>query len=202
MRGFLESRGYLNARIDEPQVQGGGRKAAVAVEEGELYRLGAIEIRGAKVFTPERLLEKLNLKTGNVADGQELRRWVFESLTDLYADEGYLQSDFELEPIFKRVAEKEGIADLKVTVNEGRRFTVGKIEFAGNARTSDRMLRNVLLIKEDEPFSRRRFRESIEKLNALGLFKRIDADRDVDFRSDAESPFLNIKIRVKERKPF
>ncbi len=82
------------------------------------------------------------------------------------------------------------------------RFTIGKIEFIGNGQTSDRVLRSALLIKEDEIFNQQRLVESIEKLNGLGLFEQIDKDKDVELRTDNESPLLKINIRVKERKPF
>ncbi|CAN5694287.1 hypothetical protein BH24ACI2_BH24ACI2_09970 [soil metagenome] len=204
VRGFLQSQGYLNAKIDEPKVQANGQTLTVTVKEGMLYHLGNVNIQGAKVFTSEQLLEKLNLKTGDIADGQELFQWLFERVKKLYEDKGYVQSDFELEPTFKPDAEKatEGIADLEIVVDEGLRFTIGKIEFIGNGQTSDRVLRSALLIKEDEIFNQQRLVESIEKLNGLGLFEQIDKDKDVELRTDNESPLLKINIRVKERKPF
>jgi outer membrane protein insertion porin family len=206
VRHFLQSRGYLSAKIDEPKVQENEQSLTVKIpiEEGTLYRLGNVNITGAKVFTSEQLREKLNLKTGDIADGQELRQWLFERVKKLYEDNGYIQSDFELEPTFKPDAEKatEGIADLEIVVDEGLRFTIGRIEFVGNGQTSDRVLRSALLIKEDEIFNQQRLVESIEKLNGLGLFEQIDKDKDVELRTDNESPLLKINIRVKERKPF
>lgn len=202
--GFLQSQGYLSAKIDEPKVQANEQTLKVTIKEGMHYHLGNVNIQGAKVFTSEQLLEKLNLKTGDIADGQELFQWLFERVKKLYEDKGYIQSDFELEPIFKPDAEKttEGIADLEITVDEGLRFTIGRIEFVGNGQTSDRVLRSALLIKEDETFNQQRLVESIEKLNGLGLFEQIDKDKDVELRTDNESPLLKINILLRERKPF
>lgn len=206
VRGFLQSQGYLNAKIDEPKVQESNQslKITVLIEEGMLYHLGNINIKGAKVFTSEQLLEKLNLKIGDIADGQELRQWLFERVKKLYEDSGYIQSDFDIEPKYKPLAEREneGIANVEVVVDEGQRFTIGRIEFIGNGQTSDRVLRSALLIKEDEPFNQQRLVESIEKLNSLSLFERIDKDRDVELRTDEESPVLKIYILVRERKLF
>lgn len=206
VRGFLQSQGYISAKISEPKIQKNAENltASVSIEEGTLYRLGNVNIQGTKIFASEQLIEKLNLKTGDIADGQELRQWLFERVKKLYEDSGYIQSDFDLEPTYKPVAEKsnEGAVDLEVTIYEGQRFIIGRIEFVGNGQTSDQVLRNALLIKEDEPFSQQRFAESVEKLNGLGLFEWIDKDRDVELRTDEESSLLKIKIRVKERKPF
>jgi len=206
VRVFLQSQGYLSAKADEPKVQGNEQslKVTFLIEEGTLYRLGNVNITGAKVFTSEQLREKLDLKTGDVADGQELRQWLFERVKKLYEDNGYIQSDFDLEPKFKPIAENEteGIADLEIVVDEGQRFIIGRIEFVGNGQTSDQILRSALLIKEDEPFNQQRLVESVEKLNGLGLFEWIDKDRDVELRTDEESSLLKVNIRVKERKSF
>jgi len=206
VRGFLQSQGYLNAKASEPKVQGNepSLKVTFSIEEGMLYRLGRVNITGAKVFTSEQLLEKLNPKKGDIADGQELQKWLFERVKKLYEDNGYIQSNFELDPIFKPDAEngKDGIADLEIVVDEGQRFIIGRIEFVGNGKTSDQILRGVLLIKEDEPFNQQFLVESVEKLNGLGLFEWVDKDRDVELRTDEESSLLKIHIRVKERKPF
>jgi outer membrane protein assembly factor BamA len=206
VRGFLQSQGYLSAKADEPKVQGNEQslKVTFLIEEGTLYHLGNVNITGAKVFTSEQLREKLDLKTGDVADGQELRQWLFERVKKLYEDNGYIQSDFDLESKFKPIAENEteGIADLEIVVDEGQRFIIGRIEFVGNGQASDQILRSALLIKEDEPFNQQRLVESVEKLNGLGLFEWIDKDRDVKLRTDEESSLLKINIRVKERKSF
>lgn len=203
---FMRSQGYLNAKISKLKEQDNVRSLnlTVRVEEGLRYRLGSINIQGAKVFTSEQLLEKLNLKTGDIADGQELVQWLFERVKNLYAENGYVQSDFELEPTFKSAAEKagEGIADLEVIVDEGLRFTINRIEFVGNGQTSDQVLRSALLIKEKETFNQQRLVESVEKLNGLGLFEQIDKDKDVELRTDNESPLLKVTILLKERKPF
>jgi outer membrane protein insertion porin family len=202
----MRSQGYLNAKIGKPKEQNDERSfnLIVPIEEGLRYRLGSINIQGAKVFPSEQLIEKLNLKTGNIADGQELFQWLFERVKKLYEDNGYIQNNFELEPRFKLDGEKliEGTVDLEIVVDEGMRFTIGKIEFVGSCQTSDRVLRSALLIKEDEIFNQQRLTESIEKLNGLGLFERIDKDKDVELRTDNESPLLKINILVRERKPL
>ncbi|MBA2619886.1 MAG: hypothetical protein H0U87_01650 [Acidobacteria bacterium] len=203
---FMWNQGYLSAKIGNLKEQNDERilNLTVPVEEGLRYRLGSINIQGAKIFTPEQLLEKLNLKKGDIADGQELQEWLYERVRNLYADKGYIQTFFEFEPTFKPGAEKatEGTADLEVEVDEGLRFTIGRIEFVGTGQTPDRILRSALLIKEDETFSQQRFVESVEKLNGLGLFELIDKDKDVELKSDNESPLLKISIRVKEKQPF
>jgi outer membrane protein insertion porin family len=204
--GFMRSQGYLNAKIGKPAEQNDDRSLnlTIPIEEGLRYRLGSIHIQSIKVFSSEQLLEKLNLKTGDIADGQELNQWLYERVKKLYENKGYIQSDFDSELTFKPDPEKanEGVADLKVVVHEGQSFVIGRIEFVGNAQTSDRVLRSALLIKEDETFNQQLFNESVEKLNSLGLFEWVDKEKDVELITDNESPLLIIKIQVKEIKSF
>jgi outer membrane protein insertion porin family len=201
--GYFRQNGYLNARTEQQKSEEKEKisKLVVRVKEGEQYRLGNVNIQGTKIFKSDELREKLDLKTGDIADGEELRVWLFERVKNLYADEGYIQSSFDLEPIFKTVGDKQNAqsVDINVTVDEGQRFTINRITFSGNQQTSDAVLRTAFLIQEEMPFSQKKFEESIKKLNELMLFEPIDKDRDVDFRSDAESPLLNINIRVKEK---
>lgn len=202
--GFLQSQGYLKAKFGEPKVQKNEQslKVVFPIEEGLPYRLGNINIQGAKAFTSEQMFEKLNLKTGDIADYQTLSQWLYESMKKLYEDKGYAQIEFDLEPILKPATENEGVADFEITVDEGLIFTIKTIKFVGNRKTSDQILRSTLLIKEDELFNQQHLVESVEKLNALGLFEKIDKDRDVEIRTDVESPLLQINILIREKELF
>src|SRR6266545_2726866 len=72
VKHFLIDQGYLRAAVGEPKKQETehGLKITVPIEEGPLYRLGEIKIKGAKLFSPEHLLETLNMNTGDVASGE------------------------------------------------------------------------------------------------------------------------------------
>jgi outer membrane protein insertion porin family len=203
VQSFLRSQGYLRSVVGEPKVQKteNGLKITVPIEEGALYRLGNIKLEGAKVFSPEQLLEKLNLKTGEVADGEAIGEWLSVKMKKAYADKGYIQSDFDVEPEFKIIPKKvnEGLVNLKIVLSEGIHFTVRRITFEGNENVPDQVLRNALLIKEDEPFNEQRLIDSVKNLNDLDLFEWIDKDRDVDLRTNEEDQRLDIKVRVKER---
>lgn len=199
----LRRRGHLRAEVGKPRGRetGDGLKYVVAVEEGLLYRIGEIQIEGPKVFTPEQLLEMFTRKKGDIADYEAILGWLHKRLKRAYEERGHIQYDYEVEPEFKPAPAggQEGVADLKITVNEGPQFVVNRIEFVGNARTRDDVLRLALLIREGDTFNRKRLDESVRNLNGLGLFKLIDADRDVEFRSDEARSTLDLTIRVKEK---
>jgi outer membrane protein assembly factor BamA len=200
LQKYIWSLGYLNAQITSKK-NTPGESQLITIEEGPRYRLGNVEITGSKAFTPQQLREMLNLKTGDIADGKEITDWTFGKITNLYGDEGYVQSNTEFEPIFRHDPANpyEGIADLKVTVEEGRQFVIQRIQFDGNVYVRDRVLKDAMVTKEGDIFSQKMFDESIQKLNQLGLFERIDKDTDVTIMVDDKKFDVNITVRVEER---
>ena len=201
----MRGRGYLRARIGKPEKQESieGLKITLPVEEGVRYRLGEIKFEGLTLFPPEQVMEMLRQETGKVINGGEIFKGLQERLRKAYAERGYIQYDYDVEPIFGAVADGagEGTADFIISIMEGPMFKVRRIEFVGNASTRDDVLRRELSVKEDETFNQKLFEESIERLNGLGLFEEIDWMRDADMRTDEESGLLDLIIKLKERKP-
>ncbi|MCA1592792.1 MAG: hypothetical protein LC754_09115 [Acidobacteria bacterium] len=92
---FLGCQGYMRAEVGRPKMQasGSGEKVIVLVDEGVRYRLGSLKVEGTKLFPPERLIEMLDLKTGDVASGGVLQEWLHQKVRAAYADRGYIQYD-------------------------------------------------------------------------------------------------------------
>src|SRR5919205_3586075 len=92
VRGYMASKGYLEARTGEPRVEGLGQRrtgfpvlplpiisssdealrVTVPVSEGRLYRLGQIKIEGNSIYSEEVIRQVIGLKTGEVANGQRI----------------------------------------------------------------------------------------------------------------------------------
>lgn len=192
--------GYLEAKIDNSK--GGEKSLIIEIEEGLRYRLGKIKITGSSVFTSRQLLIDLDLDTGHIANGPQLQQWAYEHIKERYADIGHLQYTCTSEPTFRRDPENpvEGIVDIHLEIDEGPRFQIGRIEFIGNVVVPDQALRRTMLIGENEIFRRNNLIESIKRINDMGLFERIDHDKDVEFRADPKSPTIDIIIRLSEKR--
>lgn len=163
---FIRAEGYLRGEAGEPKLEeiAGRLRITVPIKEGTLYRVGEIKYEGATLFTPEQLREMTPLKTGDVANGDAIGKLLFEDMQKLYADRGYIEYVAEPEPLYRLVpvGSNEGVVDFKVTINEGPRFSVRRILFEGNAHTRDEVVRNALVIREGDFFSRRVYEESIK----------------------------------------
>lgn len=201
VRLFLASQGYLRAIVGPPKTQESveGVRITVPVDEGARYRLGEITIEGSKLLSPKQLLEMLDLKSGDVAGNEVILGWLDGKVGRAYADSGHIQYTYDVDPQFRLTPEGDNIVDFKIDIDEGRLFTIRKIEFVGNKRNPDQSLHRVLLIKEGDPFNQSLYDDSIRNLNQLGLFEEIDAARDLTMKSTKGSGQLDIIVHLKER---
>ncbi len=207
--GFVRRSGYLRAELGKTRAEqtGAGETLTVPIDEKELYRLGRVKLEGAEFFTPARLREMLPLKSGDIADGVAVVRWLSEHLKKLYADEGFIQYEFDVEPEFSLDTDTgEGVADLSVTINEGRRFRLQRLKLASSADVPEDALREALGLREGEVFRAQEFADGVRRMNQLklfdwdgGRFEDVDHEKDVEFRTDEETGDLEITIRLNEK---
>ncbi len=199
LSNFVRSRGYLQATFGEPTRERDARGLilTVAVNEGVVYRLGEIRIKGAEVIAPVRIREMLDLKQGDLANGQRFAKWLYEDVKKIYGELGFIEYTAEIEPEFKAASQtaNEGVVDLIVNMEEGRRFRVRTIKFQGSGLTDEELLRP-MRIRAGDVFNDRLFEESIKELNKLGLFDPIDKDKDTDFSTDEEEGLVDIVIKL------
>jgi outer membrane protein insertion porin family len=163
-----------------------------------VYRLGEIRLKGAEAVAPVKVREMLDLKQGDLANGEKLGKWLFEDLKKVYGELGFIEYTGEIEPEFKVATNtaNEGVVDLIVNIEEGRRFRVRTIKFQGNDLTDEELVR-LMRIRVGDVFNQRLFEESIDELNKLGLFASIDKDRDADFKTDQELGLIDIVIKLR-----
>jgi outer membrane protein insertion porin family len=203
----LASRGYIQATFGETRIErtaADGHKFIIAVKEGARYRIGKVTfaVDEAKLFSPEQLSEMCPLKRGDIANGDALRQFLLDHLMKIYFENGYLQYTGEPEPTYHISPHnaREGIVDVQITIDEGKRFNVLSVEFAGNAETPDPVLRRALRLREDRPFRMSLLEKSLKNIAELNLFEELSIDRDVDYAFDEERARVLVKINLKEKK--
>ena len=199
---FLSARGYLQAQLDKPRLEQteNGSRTIVSVKEGALFRIGEVEINGARVLTPNQIRDMFELKTGDVAEGDRIGVWLFERVKKAYGNLGYIQYTAEVQPRFHHQnGAAEGVADLSVTIDEGNAFTIASIQFVGNGSVAKDSLLREMTMRSGEVFSQQMLEESLMRIEQNGQFETIDADRDVDYWWDQKAPRLKLTIHLKKR---
>jgi outer membrane protein insertion porin family len=166
----------------------------IPVEEGDQYRLGKFTIRGNKLFKQEQLAPILQLKTGDVFNLSKVRKSI-ENYTKLYGGFGYINftAEPDIEPDRKRK-----IINLALDFVEDKQFFVHRIEFSGNTKTRDKVIRRELMIDEGNVFSSTLWDYSVLKMNQLGFFDQIKKE-DYEIKQNAKDSTIDILVKVKEK---
>jgi outer membrane protein insertion porin family len=143
----------------------------------------------------------VGLNKGDVADGEKISKGLFENLKKHYGSQGFIEYSPEPVPTFKDNPQNpnEGIVDFVVTIEEGKQYTLRRLEFIGNTFTRDNVLRREVLINEGDIYNQGYWEYSVVKLNQLGYFNPIDKDKDADFRTNPEEATVDINLKVSER---
>ena len=224
VRSYMFSKGYFQARIGEPEVVGLGPKRTgylpfvviplpvissvddtlkivVPVQEGKVFRVGSLKVEGNSIFSEQQVLSYVGLKTGDIADGKRLQDVVYEDLKKVYGSQGFIQYNAEFEPEFKDnpTNPNEGIVDIKITIEEGKQFTLRRLEFVGNTFTRDKVMRREFLLNEGDIYNDNYLDISVQRLNQTQYFDPIDPEQDVEKRTDEEQGDVDLIVKIKEK---
>jgi len=118
-----------------------------------------------------------------------------EDLKKLYSGFGYL--DMEAIPEMDVNQEKKTV-DVRLRVEEGKQFIVHRINFAGNTKTRDKVLRREFFLEEQQRFSAELLDFSILRLNQLGFFDKIE-EKDYEVIKRPLQGEVDLLVKVKER---
>lgn len=201
--------GYIFARAGDPEVaiveapRGmliGFRKTkqqyyiTVPIQEGEQYTVGSFQITGAENFNPDFISGVYNVQPGEVVNYAKLQK-ATESLKELYSALGFL--DMEAFPDINPDPQTLNV-DISVNITEGNRYTVNRINFAGNTKTRDKVLRREFVLEEQEEFNGQLLDISVRRINQLGFFEMVE-EKDYEVIKKPQESEVDILLRVKER---
>lgn len=218
---YMKSKGYLQARHGEPKIADLGPrrtgfpilplpfissvddtlKITVPIIDGKLYRLGEMKIEGNSIFSEQAIKAIIGLQKGDVANGEALSKALFENLKKYYGAQGFIQYTAEVTPTYKDNPQNpnEGVADFAVTIDEGKQFTLRRLEFTGNTFTRDNVLRREVLMNEGDIYNQNLFEYSITRLNQLGYFNPIEKEKDADYKTNEEEGLVDVTVKVSEK---
>src|SRR5437016_5286695 len=160
-----------------------------------------MKIEGNSIFSEAVIKAIIGLKKGEVANGEAISKALYENLKKYYGAQGFIQYTAEVTPTFKDNPQNanEGVADFLITIDEGKQFTLRRLEFTGNTFTRDNVLRREVLMNEGDIYNQNTFEFSVIRLNQLGYFNPIDKDKDVDFRTNDEEGSVDVTVKVAEK---
>jgi outer membrane protein insertion porin family len=205
VREVYHNAGYKNLVVGGPELtvlesgqdsEGRPKKRelgiVIPVEEGERWKLGEILFEGNKVLPDEFLRNAFEEPKGGW-----LRQDVIDkgltTLEEFYQNTGYMFARIE-EEIIER---DDLVADVQLTIDEGDQFRVGRIEFSGNSKTKDRVLRRALRVQEGMVFNSGQLKNSMFRINQLEYFK-VHEEDPVELDIDSDNKKVNLTVKGDE----
>lgn len=176
LESFYLDRGYLKFSIDSTQVSLSPDKESVYItvniSEGDIYTVSDVELAGDPIV-PEEEIEKLLLVREGETFSQVLMTTTSDYITRRLGNEGYTFAEVRGIPEVD-----EGGNTVKVTffMNPGKRAYVSRINFRGNTKTSDEVLRREMRQMEGASASTALIEASKVRLERLGFFKEVLVD--------------------------
>ncbi len=212
VRQAYRDEGYYNAAVEQPKTvirnEGGlnwftfrprtGKRIDISlpIEEGDRYRLGTITFTGNQAVTNVKALRSLfPIKDGDRFDATEIGKGL-ENLRNAYGDLGYINFVAVPMPVFN---ETNKTVSLSISIDEGKRFYVSRIEFQGNSVTRDRVIRRELLLQEGQVYNSQLWKLSVLRLNQLQYFNPLTVDQDTEAHQDPENGTVELLLKVKEK---
>jgi outer membrane protein insertion porin family len=206
IRKLYKAAGYKNVVLGDPKIevkalhpeaktikdQNRRMFLTIPIEEGERWKFGEVTIDGNKIYSDQALMRAFPHNQGSWLR-QKLIDDGVKQVSDLYHNTGYIYAQVEPELVEK----PNRVADVIVHVTEGDQFRVGRIEFEGNSRTMDKVLRRELRLWEGGLVNIGAIRNSVLKVNQLGYFKLTEEDP-VEISTNSEKKQVNLTFKGAE----
>ncbi|MCP0913174.1 MULTISPECIES: outer membrane protein assembly factor BamA [Legionella] len=174
LRSYYLDRGYLKFKIVSSQVLLSPDKKDVFInihiEEGPQYHFAGYEIRGKTILPREKIDSLIQVRKGDVFS----RKKVTESISAVglaLGDVGFGFPAINAEP---QIDEQNKTVLITFVIDPGRHVYVRRINFHGNTKTGDYVLRNIIRQQEGALLSLHNIKESERQLRLLSYLKNIN----------------------------
>lgn len=194
LESFYKNRGYLNFSVNNSIITISENKQelfiTVDIFEGEIYKINEVSIAG-DIPIDEQVLESLIFLENNSIFSQELITFSEDSINNLLNNEGFLFS--EVSGNIRSV--DDNLVDVIFFVEPGQRTYIRNINFVGNERTHDIVLRREMRQMEGAWASNSLIERSKLRLDRLGFFKQVDFEK---IPVSGEKDKVDIEFTVEE----
>lgn len=203
MKGDLErleswymDRGYLNFKIDSSQISLSPDKSkifvTVNITEGDIYKISDVELAGDPAIDEEIIRRMILMQPGQTFS-QILMTTSEEYVTKRLGNEGYTFAKVEGMP-----ERNDADKTVKITffIEPGKRAYVNRVNFRGNTKTIDEVLRREMRQMEGGSANSAQIEHSKVRLERLGFFKEVKVEnKEVPGTSDQ----IDVEYTVEEQ---
>jgi outer membrane protein insertion porin family len=196
LRSFYLDRGYVNFNIDSTQVTITPDKkdiyVTINITEGEKFTVSDVELSGELVFSEEELRKELTLEQDETFSRAKIASST-KALKDKLGAKGYAFSEVDVIP---KLDENANSAALNFQIKPGKRVYVRRINFSGNSKTRDEVLRREMRQMEGGWYSSPKVDRSRVRIQRLPFVESVDFERK---RVPDRDDMVDLDVTVSER---
>ena len=176
LNAFYLDRGYVDFSLNSTQVEISPDKRdmfiTAGLSEGEQYKVSDVEVTGDTVLPKKQIENRVLVRKGQVFSRRLLDR-TSDAISLTLSNIGYAFAKVDIVPEVNRTDRTVGIT---LNVIPGPRVTIRRVEFKGNTRTSDEVLRREMRQFEGSWYSQAALDRSKIRLQQLGYFETVDVE--------------------------
>jgi outer membrane protein insertion porin family len=209
LKAFYKEHGYMQVQVGEPvtRIFEGPRGSIpfmrktrqqfyveIPIVAGDQFRLGKLELQNCGMFDCEKLATLFGLKKGDVVNFKQIKD-TLEQMKKLYGNAGYINWSYLPE---QNMNPQNKTMDLIFRFEPDKQFLVRRIDFQGNTKTRDKVMRREFVLEEGRIFSSALLDASVLRLNQLGFFDKIE-EKDYEVKPDDKTGLVDVVVNVKEK---
>ncbi|MFA6163327.1 MAG: outer membrane protein assembly factor BamA [Methylobacter sp.] len=176
LRSYYLDRGYINFSIESTQVAITPDKkdiyVTINVKEGDVYTLDKVKLAGNLIVAPEELIKLMKVGPGEVFSRKNATE-TSKAISDRLGDDGYAFANVNMVP---EINEAKKTVDMTFFVDPAKRVYVRRINFKGNNKTRDEVLRREMRQMESSWASSSKIERSKTRLERLGYFEEVNVE--------------------------
>ena len=193
IKSYYQNRGYIEMQVESTQVSITPDKKdiyiTVNVKEGDKYTVSDIKVEG-KMFGQEEAIRKLvALKKGDVYSGEKMTQST-KKIAEHMGNFGYAFANVNPYP---KLDHKKKEVSFTIFVDPGKRVYVRRINFAGNAKTRDEVLRREFRQMEGAWYNGEKIRLSRDRVDRTGFFSEVTVQTP-EVPGTADQVDVNLKV--------
>jgi outer membrane protein insertion porin family len=176
LRSYYLDRGYVDFSVESTQVAIGPDKQDIYITanvvEGDVYGVDDVQITGDLVIDEGTLRRLIVTQPGEIFSRKKIEQSV-ENITAILANIGYAFAN--VNPITD-VDRDNRLVSVNFFVDPGKRVYIRRIEFVGNSKTKDEVLRREMRQMEGAWFSQNAIDRSKVRMQRLTYFETVEIE--------------------------
>ncbi|MBM4200266.1 MAG: outer membrane protein assembly factor BamA, partial [Gammaproteobacteria bacterium] len=176
LRSYYLDRGYIKFEIESTQVSITPNKkeiyVTVNVREGEVYKVNEVKLTGKLIVPSEQVMPLVQIGPEDTFS-RKLATETSKGISDRLGEEGFIFANVNMVP---DINEEKKTVNITFFVDPGKQVYVRRINFTGNTKTRDEVLRREMRQMEAAWASSTKIERSKTRLERLGYFQEVNVE--------------------------